>query len=72
MGTHPPGPEDAEQQDNGTGDLASTAHSRRLSRWHAGTNDSHICNDRWPAHSRFQGVTTLATAVRAQGVITRA
>lgn len=26
-------------------------------------NDSHIFNDRWPAHARFHGVTALATAV---------
>jgi hypothetical protein len=32
MRSHPAGPEDTQQQDNGTGDLASTTHSRRLSR----------------------------------------
>jgi len=26
-------------------------------------NDSHIFNDRWPAHARFHGVTALTTAV---------
>jgi hypothetical protein len=26
-------------------------------------NDSHIFNDRWPAHARFHGVTSLTTAV---------
>ena len=25
-------------------------------------NDSHIFNDRWPAHARFHGVTALAMA----------